>query len=167
MAARLYRAVIATCGAVAALSILAMALIIGVDVLMRVTGMGALGFALEAVEYCIFVSAFVAAPWVLHHNAHVAVDFVVRALPGRFARAAELLGDLFGLAVTLVVLAFAVRVGLASHAQGIRIIKSFIFPEWWLYLVVAASLTLLAAEFSCRVGRSARGLTGRRQLPSF
>src|SRR5688572_22944780 len=114
MFGRLYRLVFAACGALAAISILAMALIIAADVLLRLTGIGALGFALEAVEYCIFVSAFVAAPWVLRHGAHVAVDFLVRALPARIARAAEAIADLIGLAVTLVVFVFAVRVGLAS-----------------------------------------------------
>jgi TRAP-type C4-dicarboxylate transport system permease small subunit len=164
---RLYRLIFAACGVLAAISILAMALIIAADVLLRLTAVGALGFALEAVEYCIFVAAFVAAPWVLRHNAHVAVDFLVRALPRRTRRAAEMLGDLFGLAVTLVVFVFAVRVGLASYEQGIRIIKSFIFPEWWLYLVVAVSLALVAVEFLCRLARAARGRREAGELASL
>lgn len=167
MLARFYNGVFAAAGLLSALAIAAMALLITVDVLFRSTGIGSLGFALEAVEYCIFLAAFLAAPWVLHHNGHVTVDFLVQALPAAWARIAMLFTDLLGLVVTLVVAGFVVRVGHASWAQGMRVIKSFIFPEWWLFAVAAPCLALVAIEFGVRIWRVLHGRQAAATRPAF
>lgn len=167
MLTRIYAGAHAAAGLLAACSVVAMALIITVDVLFRSTGIGSLGFALEAAEYCVFLSAFFAAPWVLRHNGHVTVDFVVRALPPGLARVVLLAADAAGLVVTAIVTVFVIRVGHASWEQGMRVIKSFIFPEWWLYAVAAPCLALLAIEFCVRIVRTLRGEAQEAELPTF
>ncbi|HEX7005769.1 MAG TPA: TRAP transporter small permease [Alphaproteobacteria bacterium] len=165
--ARAYGAVFGATGVVAILCIAAMALLITVDVLSRYFGFGSLGFALEAVEYCIFLSAFFGAPWILYHNAHVTVDFLLRALPRRVTRVLEIAADLLGLLTTAIVLFYIGRVGFASWSEGMRIIRSFIFPEWWLFVAAGFCLLLVVIEFACRLWRAAHGRAAAAETPSF
>lgn len=159
MLRRLYDMVYGGCGVLAALSIATMAGLIVADVALRSLGAGSLPFVLEGVEYCLLLSAFFGAPWILKHNGHVTVDFLVQALPGPAARILDLLANLIGLTTTAILLYFMIRVGVGSYEQGMRVIKAFIFPEWWLFVVTSGCLGLVLVEFGLRVRRS---LIGRR-----
>lgn len=121
------------------------------DVLVRsVAGSTVKGLA-EMVEYALFGATFLAAPWLLRHNGHVQVDFLVTALPERWRNAVMRLGDLVGLAVCVVLLVYAVRVAWRAFEAGNIVLKTMIFPEWWLYAVIAVSMALLALEFGRRL----------------
>lgn len=167
MAGSLYRAVFAFAGLMSVLSIVGMALLITVDVICRATGIGSLGFALEAVEYCIFLSAFFSAPWVLQHNSHVTVDFLLRSLPAGAARVCEMIADALGLITAAIILFYVCRVGLASWAENMRVIKSIIFPEWWLFAVAAFCLALVVIEFGLRLRRAFEGGKAPEPLSPF
>ncbi|HSN33211.1 MAG TPA: TRAP transporter small permease [Ideonella sp.] len=105
----------------------------------------------EWVEYVLFVSTFLAAPWLLRHNGHVQVDFLVEALPERLRAATRRAGDAVGLAVCAVLLVYAVRVTLGAWQSGSLVMKTMIFPEWWLYAVIVVSMALLVLEFARRL----------------
>jgi TRAP-type C4-dicarboxylate transport system permease small subunit len=136
-----------------------MGLLIVADVGLRSLGAGSLQFVLEAVEYCLLLSAFFGAPWILKLDGHVTVDFLVQALPARAARACDLAANLLGLTTSVILLYYMVRVGIGSHEQGMRVIKAFIFPEWWLFAVTSTCLGLVVLEFVLRIYRT---LAGRR-----
>lgn len=133
------------------------ALGITTDVIMRNTGMGVLSWMLEAVEYSLFLATFLGAPWVLRLGAHVRVDIVVGGLPPRAGRRIEAVADLVGLGVSGVLFYYAAVVALNARAGGARVIKEFIFPEWWIFAVIAASALLLIVEFVARLVRASRG----------
>jgi len=154
---RLYDWIYGGCGVLAALSIAVMGLLIVADVGLRSLGAGSLQFVLEAVEYCLLLSAFFGAPWILKLNGHVTVDFLVQALPARTARVLDLVANLLGLATTVILLYYMIRVGVGSYEQGMRVIKAFIFPEWWLFVVTSACLALVVVEFGLRLHRALRG----------
>ncbi len=105
----------------------------------------------DLVEYALFVATFLAAPWLLRQNGHVTVDFLVSALPQRLGQAARRVADAVGLVVCLVLLVYAVRVSWRSWASGNIVLKTIVFPEWWLYAVIAVSMALLALEFVRRL----------------
>jgi TRAP-type C4-dicarboxylate transport system permease small subunit len=151
--------VIGFCGGIAIVAVAAAALLITADVGLRSTGFGTIKGALETVEYFMFASAFFAAPWVLRHNAHVRVDFVLQSLPRALGRVLEITADLIGLAAMGIILWFAARTGIASWSEGRRVFKTFIFPEWWLFVAVCFCLALVAIEFLRRLRRAARGET--------
>lgn len=148
-------------------SIVVMTMLITVDVIGRSTGLGSLGFALDAAEYCVFLSAFFGAPWILHHNAHVTVDILVHALPPKARQAAEIAANFLGLLTMAVVLFYVCRVGYASWAEHQRVIKSFIFPEWWLISVAGICLLLAVVEFAFRLWHSIVGRPVAGPLAAF
>jgi len=76
---------------------------------------------------------------------------VLTVLPGRIARALDRLADALGLAVCAVFVVYGLRAVASSAQQGSLVIKSVVFPEWWLYAPVPVCFALLAVEFARRV----------------
>ncbi len=149
--ARFYDRVIAACGAVAAFCVVFVAIGISIDVAIRNTGFGVISWMLEGTEYALFVSTFLGAPWVLRLGAHVRVDVLVAGLAPRARLAMELFADAIGLAVSAVLFYYAVRVGATAYGDGARMIKELIFPEWYIFAVIAVAALLLCIEFVRRI----------------
>ena len=121
------------------------------DVIARSLSAGTVKGLADLVEYALFAATFLAAPWLLRQNGHVQVDFLVTALPTRLGSAVRRFADAVGLAACLVLLIYAVRVTWLSWASGNIILKTVVFPEWWLYAVIVVSMFLLSLEFLRRL----------------
>ncbi|MGI9464428.1 MAG: TRAP transporter small permease subunit, partial [Aestuariivirgaceae bacterium] len=72
--ARAYGVAVVGLGYLAGFALAALALLITTDVVIRNLGIGNFPWLLEVSEYVLFISTFLAAPWVLRENAHVSVD---------------------------------------------------------------------------------------------
>lgn len=121
------------------------------DVVLRSVTGATLGGLAEMVEYTLFASTFLAAPWLLRHNGHVQVDFVVGALSERPRRLVRRIADVVGLLVCLVLLVYAVQVTWEAWRNGSIILKTLVFQEWWLFSVIVVSMALLVLEFARRL----------------
>jgi TRAP-type C4-dicarboxylate transport system permease small subunit len=152
---RAYRRMLEGAAAIAALILGAMAAAVTVDVLARNVGLGTLPWVLEVSEYCLPLATFLVAPWLLYRNEHVRLDILLRALPRAQARALDVAANLVGLAISAVLVVYGVRTALDSARQGSMVLKSVVFPEWWLFVPVALCFGLLAVEFGRRL--AARG----------
>jgi len=162
MIGRAYARTLEAGAVLAALVLGAVALLVTVDVVARNVGLGTLPWIVEVSEYSLPLATFLVAPWLLHRAEHVRLDALVAALPAAAARAVERLADGLGLAVSVVVGVYGARAAADSARQGSLVIKSVVFPEWWLYAPVAACFGLLAVEFARRLaGRGAGGGTRR------
>lgn len=155
--ARVYDAVFAAFGIVAALLIGAVALGITVDVVLRNLNFGTFSWMLETCEYAIFIATFLGAPWVLRLAAHVRVDVFVQSAPPRIARLLGVFAELVGVGTSATLLYYAIAVARGSIHDEARIIKMYIIPEWWVFAVVAFSALMLTVEFVRRFGASLRG----------
>jgi TRAP-type C4-dicarboxylate transport system permease small subunit len=145
-------------GYVAGLLIAAAALGITADVITRETGLGSNPWMLESVEYALFLATFVGAPWALRLGAHVSVDVVIRVVPRRAKRIADLFANMLGLITMGFLLYYAVFVMQDAKASGMLVIKEFIFPEWWKFALMTGSFILILIEFVVRLICSARGI---------
>ncbi len=123
-----------------------MAAAITVDVVARNVGLGTLPWILEVSEYALPLATFLVAPWLLNRNQHVRLDVLLRRAPWLGP-----LGDAIGLAVSLVLVLYGVRTILNSAQQGAMVLKSVVFPEWWLYAPVPVCFALLTVEFVRRL----------------
>jgi TRAP-type C4-dicarboxylate transport system permease small subunit len=156
---RAYGFLMQACGIGAALTIGVMALLVTFDVIARNTGLGSFPWVVEVSEYSLPFATFLAAPWLLYRNEHVRLDMLLTALPGRIARQVDRLADLIGLMVCAVFVWYGVAVIEDSINLGSLVIKTLVFPEWWLFLPVPVSFGLLGIEF-------ARRIAGRTELAS-
>jgi TRAP-type C4-dicarboxylate transport system permease small subunit len=151
MLGRAYDRFYSLLGAAAAALFGIMAVAISVDVITRNLGVGAISWLNEAAEYVQYSAAFLGVPWVLRLGAHVRVDIILRAAPPRLTTVLEILANLFGVAISAILLYFTVAVGRASWSSDALVIRSFVFPEWWIFALLAFSAVLLFVEFLRRL----------------
>jgi TRAP-type transport system small permease protein len=151
MPARAYRSLLRAGAVASALLLGVLALLVPADVVARNLGWGTLPWILEVSEYCLPLATFLVAPWLLSRSEHVRVDVLVTLLPRRVARVLDVLADAAGLAVCAVFVVYGIRAVTGSAQQGALVIKSVVFPEWWLFAPVPVSFAFLAVEFLRRL----------------
>ena len=140
-------------GILAGATIAALALLVSIDVVIRNIGIGNLPWVLEVTEYALYVSTFLAAPWVLRLGSHVRVDVLVNALPTAAARATNAAADVIGLAASAILLYYGLKATLASYADGSLIFKEVVVTEWYLLAAMPISAAFLIVEFVRRLVR--------------
>lgn len=149
--ARAYGALLTGLAALAAVLIGLTALAITLDVVARNVGLGTLPWILEVSEYMLPLATFLVAPWLLRRNEHVRLDAVLMVARGRTAAVLELASNVVGILVCAVLVVCGVRAIANSMQQGAMVLKSVVFPEWWLYAPVPVCFLLLAFEFGRRI----------------
>ncbi len=150
---RAYRLLIHGMAVAAALLLGATALAVTADVVARNLRLGANPWILEASEYVLPLATFLAAPWLLARNEHVRLDVLLRMTRAGVARWLERIANVLGLAICAVFVVYGLRTLLDSARQGSMVLKSVVFPEWWLFVPVPLCFALLAVEFVLRLAR--------------
>ena len=146
MAMRAYARTLEGLAMIAAVLLGLTAVAITYDVVARNVGLGTVAWILEVSEYVLPLATFLVAPWLLYQNQHVRLDMLL----GRI-RWLAFAGDLLGLAISGVLVVYGVRTILNSAQQGAMVLKSVVFPEWWLYAPVPICFMLLSIEFVRRL----------------
>ena len=139
------------CGFVAAATVALITLLVCYDVLGRNLGLPSLVWVNEITEYALPIATLTAAPWLMWRNQHVRLDLLGAVLSPAAQRHVDRLASLLGLVVSLIMVWYAVRMLLDSQQAGSLVIKSLVFPEWWLYVPVPVGFALLALECGRRV----------------
>jgi TRAP-type C4-dicarboxylate transport system permease small subunit len=141
----------------------AMMVIICADVALRNLRWGTLSWANEVCEYALYLMVFLAAPWLLRLGGHVRMDMVLKSIPPAAAWLIEWVVDIVCLVICATLALSGLKILLASHAQGNIVIKSIVFPEWWVLIPLPVTFTLLVIEFMFRMYRLSRGERAARQ----
>jgi TRAP-type transport system small permease protein len=152
---RFYRALMHGCGVFSALLFGIVVVLVTVDVAMRNLGLGTLPWIVEVSEYSLPVATFLSAPWLLHNNQHVRIEILLTYVSPGVARWLDQLADLVGLIGSLSLIWYGLRIIVDSQAIGSLIIKTLVFPEWWLFVPLPVGGALLAIEFVRRMIRRA------------
>ena len=148
--------------AVAALTLLAMVVLVSADIVLRNLTRTGFPWANEVSEYALYVITLLTAPWLLRRGQHVRIDLVLTYLPARAAWLMEAAADVIGFAVCLAMMRYGIKMTIDSALLGSITIKNLVFPEWWLLWPLPACFALIAAEFVFRFDRLMRGGRGRR-----
>src|SRR5712691_11465313 len=136
----------AALAAVAALTLLAMVVLVTADIVLRNLTQTGFAFANEVSEYALYLITLLTAPWLLRRGQHVRLDIALSYVTPRVAWLMEALGDVAGFIVCLVMLRYGVRMTVDSALLGSITIKNLVFPEWWLLVPLPICFALLAAE---------------------
>ena len=139
------------CGYVAAATVAAITLLVCYDVVGRNLGLRTLPWINEVTEYAMPLATLAAAPWLMWRNQHVRLDLLGAMLSPGAQRQVDRVASLLGLVVSLVMVWYAVRLLLDSRDAGSLVMKSLVFPEWWLFVPVPIGFALLALECGRRV----------------
>jgi TRAP-type transport system small permease protein len=151
-----------TLAALAALTLLAMVVVVTADIVLRNVTRAGFPWANEVSEYALYAITLLVAPWLLRRGQHVRIDLVVTLVPSRLAWLMEAIADVVGFAVCIVMVRYGYHMVADSIRLGSITIKNLVFPEWWLLAPLPLCFALLAAEFAFRFERLLRGPRGRR-----
>jgi TRAP-type C4-dicarboxylate transport system permease small subunit len=146
----------------AALTLLAMVVMVTADILLRNLTRSGFPWANEVSEYALYIITLLTAPWLLRRGQHVRIDLVLTLVPARGAWLMEAAADALGFVVCLVMMRYGLRMTIDSAMLGSITIKNLVFPEWWLLAPLPLCFALLAIEFVFRFDRLLRGGRGRR-----
>ena len=130
------------------------AIAIAGDLLLRMLAWGTLPGMHEVMEYALYISVFIAAPWVLRLGAHIRVDLMLTALPNPVSRWLEFAIDLFGALLCLGLAYYALLSVFDAYDFGSMQRKTYVVHDGFLRSFLVASFVLLAAEFAFRVHRA-------------
>lgn len=139
------------CGVLAALVVGAIAAAVSYDVIGRNVGLPSLPWIVEVTEMALPLATLLAAPWLLHRNQHVRLDLLDAYLSPGWRASLDRVVALVGLVVCAVIVWYAVAVILDNISIGAMVMKSLVFPEWWLYVPVPLSFGLMTLEFARRL----------------
>jgi TRAP-type C4-dicarboxylate transport system permease small subunit len=122
------------------------ALVIGLDVLLRNIGYIGLKGMIELIEYALFGLTFIGIAPAMRRGAHVSVDILLMKLEGRYRRTVLWLVRAISVAIAAMI-AVSAWIGLADAvASGTQVYKNFIFPEWILFAVILSGTLLFTIE---------------------
>jgi TRAP-type C4-dicarboxylate transport system permease small subunit len=146
----------------AALTLLAMVVMVTADIMLRNLTRTGFPWANEVSEYALYVITLLTAPWLLRRGQHVRIDLALTLVPARVAWLMEAASDVLGFAVCLVMMRYGLTMTIDSAVLGSITIKNLVFPEWWLLWPLPVCFALLATEFAFRFDRVIHGPRGRR-----
>lgn len=139
--------------AAAALLLFAMILVVTGDIVLRNTVRWSFVWANEVSEYALYFMTLLAAPWLLRQGRHVRLDLVLTLVSPRIAWRMEMVADVLGFIVSLVLVRYGADMTYESWRLGSITIKNLVFPEWWLLAPLPLIFLLLAIEFLFRLQR--------------
>ena len=155
--ARAYVRILDGCGLVAAALVLAMTALIVTDVVLRNRLNITIPASVELTEYAMFFASAFAAPWLLRRGQHIRIDVVIARVPPLAGWIMEILCDLIGLALSLLMTWYGAAMVLRSASGGTLIVKNLIFSEWYILWPLPVMFLLLTVEFVARLIRIAGG----------
>jgi TRAP-type C4-dicarboxylate transport system permease small subunit len=147
----------------AALLVLAMTLMIGMDVALRNFAGGAISWSNEVSEYILYLVTLLSAPHLLRRGQHIRIDILLRAVSARVAYAMEWIADVAGFICALYFVWYGFRVAAESFIANAITMKTLILPEWWMLSVMPFALLLVAIEFVFRMHRLSASPIGPRE----
>jgi len=147
----------------AAFILLVMVVMVTADILLRNLTRTGFPWANEISEYALYLTTLLTAPWLLRRGQHVRIDLALTMVPKQVAWVMEILGDIIGFVVCLVMMRYGIKMTIDSAMLGMITIKNLVFPEWWLLWPLPLCFALLAVEFVFRFDQIVRAEPGRRE----
>ncbi len=155
-------ALITVSGMLAAVLVAALAICVGLEVVMRYFFAAPTRWVIEFSEYSLLWLAFLAGAWILRAEGHVRVEMLTETLSPRWQRRAHFVTSWLGAGVCAVFFWVTADYVLGIRASGEMLFKSVPIEKWAVMAVMPPGLALLAIQFARRAFRPppAAGLAG-------
>src|SRR5262245_38213859 len=116
--------------------IVAMAVGISAEVILRMLGYPSIMGLIELTEYGLFISTFFVAPHLLRTNEHIRVDIAMSRADPATARRVEYFVLSAIIAVSIVTGVVGSTILINNLRAGTLIFKDLIIPQWWLDWII-------------------------------
>ncbi|MFL6796198.1 MAG: TRAP transporter small permease [Xanthobacteraceae bacterium] len=134
-------------GAMAVVALVACAILICVDVVLRYIFSKPIVGGDELVEYALIYITFLGASWAVPRGAHIDIDVCVQAMPKFWQRVCAFLSNLISLGVAVVLTVFGGEVTWTAFMRGVFKPTTLQFPTWIVLLVIPIGSAVLAMRF--------------------
>jgi len=121
-------------------------LLIASEVWVRNLGLGGMGWVSDIVEYSLPLATLLVAPWLVATHGHVRLDLVVERLGDRSRRGLFRVTMLVAATVSAVLVYASTLLVMDTYHSGALVMKSLVFPEWWVMAAVPPLFLLVAIE---------------------
>lgn len=136
------------------------AILIVADLVLRKLGLPLIKGMQEIIEYALYVVVFLGAPWVLRLGAHIRIDIMLSMIGEKRARFFEIILDLVGFVICLLLVYYGVRNLIDAYEFGSAQRQVFVVMEWHLLVIFVLSFVLCALEFLLRIWRGPQSREG-------
>jgi len=161
-AGRLVDVLISACGLLALILVAALAICVGLEVVMRYFFGAPTRWVIEFSEYALLWLAFLAGAWILREEGHVRVEMLTELLPPPWQRKFHFVTSWLGAGVCAVFFWVTTDYVVRIQQSGEMLFKSVPLEKWTIMAVMPPGLALLALQFVRRAFRPppAAGLAG-------
>lgn len=144
--AGIHRFIVTAMAALAGLSLVAMSLWTSVEVVLRYVFFAPTIWAYDLSEYALLWATFLAAPWVMRENGHVAIEVFVEMLPANGQRIVGSIALLVAAAICCAFVAATADTVIDFFRRGLYFAKPWSVPQWSVYAIIPIGSAFLATE---------------------
>lgn len=119
------------------------------------------GAVVDITGYVLFYSTFLAAPWLLKTNKHIAVELLSSHLSGKKRHLLELLSNFIGIIVCVFLCINGALITFDQFSQGTKLIDSFGTPKYVFTMAIPFSALLLMYFFLEKIAVELRSLISK------
>ena len=117
------------------------------DVVARYFRLFSMPWSLDVAKYCLYGITFFGAPWVLRDGGHITIDLFVAGLKTNARAKVQKFAHGFGAFICLVLTFYACRIVYTSWSQKVMINETFVFPEYYLFILAPVIFFVLFLTF--------------------
>lgn len=131
----------------AGIIILAITFAVSLAAVVRYLGFRPPIWTLQFTEYALLWFTFLAAAWLLREGGHISIDTVVSRLPAKTRRHVEIINDILGFIVCVIVFLFGTFHTIDLFQRGVMEVKGITVPKSPLFVVIPLGGLALSIQF--------------------
>jgi TRAP-type C4-dicarboxylate transport system permease small subunit len=144
----------------AGIIILAITLFVSGSAIVRYLGFRPPIWTLQYTEYGLLWITFLGAAWLLREGGHIRIDTVISRLYPKTLRKVEIIDDILGFIVSVVIFWFGTIHTIDLFQRGIMEVKGTIVPKFPLFLIIPLGGLTLSLQFGRQFFRKMRSKSG-------
>ncbi|MBW1997232.1 MAG: TRAP transporter small permease [Deltaproteobacteria bacterium] len=145
----------------AGIIILAITLTVSCVSVMRYLGFRPPIWTLQFTEYGLLWFTFLGAAWLLREGGHIRIDTAIVRLHPKIRRKVEIIDDILGLIVSVIIFLFGTLHAIDLFQRGIMEVKGTTVPKFPLFLIIPIGGLALSIQFGRQFFEKLRSETGR------
>ena len=145
---------------IAGIIILAITFTVSCAAVVRYLGFRPPIWTLQFTEYGLLWFTFLGAAWLLREGGHIRIDTVVSRLKTKTRRKVEIIDDILGFLVSIIIFWFGTLHTIDLFQRGIMEVKGTIVPKFPLFLIIPLGGLALSIQFGRQFVTKIRAKSG-------
>ena len=145
---------------IAGIIIVAVTFAVSCSAVVRYLGFRPPIFTIQFTEYALLWFTFLGAAWLLREGGHIRIDTVVSRLPTKTRRHVEIINDILGFIVSVIIFWFGTLHTIDLFQRGIMEVKGTTVPKFPLFLIIPLGGLALSIQFGRQFLKNMRSKPG-------